>query len=151
MTVLGEQCRLAVLSALQQYQLPASNAAVNLLCMVAAHESGGFRYNLQLHGPAISMFQMEPATYAGLCRYIQERSDSMGLLDSHFPPERMVFDFSYAAAMARVFFLRKPEPLPKADDIDALAEYAKFHWNTFLGEATPALYARAYQRFFCEN
>jgi hypothetical protein len=43
----------------------------------------------------------------------------------------------YAAAMCRIRYLRVPAPLPAPDDIQAMANYWKEHYNTPLGAGTP--------------
>ena len=148
MTAEGSQCRLMIQSALDQYDLPNSESAVRLLCMIAAHESGGFTYVKQVNGPALSFFQLEPLSYADCCQYGQRK----GWLPEGWdePPERLIFDAPLAAAFGRLFFLRFSEPLPDAEDLSGLAQYAKTYWNTELGKATPALYEQAYREHFDE-
>ena len=132
--------------ALGHYRLPASESAIRLLCMIAAHESGGFMFTRQVKGPALSLFQMEPRTFRGLVGYCRHKQ----YLDGELPcsPYRLVFDSMFAAAMGRCFLLRIPEPLPDPDDIDGLARYAKTYWNTKYGKATVDDYARAWRKYF---
>jgi len=146
MTPEGERCRLMIRTALEKYGLPSSEAAIRLLCMIAAHESGGFTYVKQVRGPALSLFQIEPRSYQDVCSYAQHRN----YLDGEFPspPERLIFDGLYAAAIGRLFFLRVPEQLPEPNNIKALAYYAKKYWNTEQGKATPAMYENAYREHF---
>ena len=150
MTPEGKACRQLIREALIKYDLPDSGAAVRLLEMIASHESGGFTYSRQLGGPALSLFQIEPVTYRDLCDYASSRELA---ICSEFPrnPMRLVFDPCFAAGMARVFFLRFPEPLPDEDNITALAEYAKYRWNTELGKATPAQYEAAWRQYYEDN
>ena len=81
----GLLCRKYVDRAMIEYELPRSEASTNLLCMVAAHESGGFKYCRQIGGPAVSIFQMEPATFYDVFQYflayslIPGRSSSLGM------------------------------------------------------------------------
>ena len=147
MTDEGHACRQLIDDALLYYRLPTTEAAIRLLCMIAAHESGDFHYVRQRRGPALSLFQMEPATFDDVCDYAQRRNLYIA---SYLPcsPWRLVFDQRFAAAMARIFFLRFPEPLPDADDMHALACYAKGYWNTYLGKATPDQYLNAYLQHF---
>lgn len=144
MTALALTIRTAIERAISRFNLPDSEAAVRLLLMVAAHESGGFTYCKQKGGPALGIFQMEPATYADVCNYL-ERTGRFPALNTKWRPTRMVIDVEFAAGMARAFFSRIPEPLPDPDDLQALAEYAKKHWNTELGKATPEKYLTAYK------
>jgi len=143
MTRFGLSLRGIIERALTRYQLPDSEAAVRLLLMIAAHESGGFTYCKQVNGPALGVFQMEPPTYRAVLEYL-ERSGRFPSIPRNLREERLVFDADFAAAIARVYLVSKPEPLPEADDLDGLAEYAKKHWNTYLGKATPEQYHRAF-------
>ena len=136
--------------ALNHYQMPSSESSIRLLCMIAAHESGGFTYSRQVKGPALSLFQMEPRTFRDLISYCQRRHFSFA---SELPcsPMRLVFDPPFAAVMGRVFLLRIPRALPDPDDIEGLARYAKQYWNTKYGKATVSDYACAWQRYFGET
>lgn len=146
MTKLALTIRTAIERALSRFNLPDSEAAVRLLLMVAAHESGGFTYCKQKGGPALGLFQMEPATFADVCDYLKS-SGRFPALNNHWPATRMVIDVEFAAGMARALFARIPEPLPDADDLEALAAYAKKYWNTEQGKATPEKYLNDFKRY----
>ncbi len=134
---MGQVCRYIVTEALQWYELPDSESAIRLLCMIAAHESGDFHYIKQVKGPALGIFQMEPATYDDVVTYIKHNQSRFDMLahDLPKPAEYMAFNPRFGAAVCRTYLLRIPEPLPESDDIDGLANYAKDHWNTYLGAA----------------
>ncbi len=144
MTTEGRQCRLTIAKALGDYGLPCSEAALRLLCMIAAHESGGFCYSRQVRGPALSLLQIEPRTYNDLIYY----ADRKGIKIPQGPPEQLIFNFELSAALGRLFFMRFPEKLPDQDDIKGMAEYAKYRWNTDYGAATPEQYESAYREHF---
>ena len=44
MTANGEACRIMIMQGLIEYDLPDQEEAVQLLCMIAAHESGRFHF-----------------------------------------------------------------------------------------------------------
>lgn len=145
MTPYGTSCCRMIIAALEHYDLPRTEQAIQLLCMVAAHESGRFQFVRQVNGPAMSLFQMEPETFEDVQDYaIRKHMAIVSELPS--PPERLIFDSYFGAAMSRIFFMRFPELFPKG--LDSLAVYAKKYWNTHLGEATANDYLRAYQRDF---
>ena len=151
MSTMGKLCHDLVTQAMEWYELPINNgSAIQLLCMIAAHESGDFHYIKQVKGPALSIFQMEPNTYNDVVGYIKRRQEQFPVLvhDMPKPAEYMAFDPVYAAAIGRVFLLRVPQPLPETDDIDGLAKYAKDHWNTYLGAAKWEDYRQAWLRHF---
>ena len=149
MSTEGEICKRFISLSLLEHELPRSESAVRLLCMIAAHESGGFRYVRQIKGPALGLLQMEPATYKDVSDYGRRK----GYLWKDLPcdPKRMVFDFKFAVAMARIFFLRIPEPIPEPHNIPGLACYAKKYWNTEKGKATPDDYRNAWIQHFSDS
>lgn len=147
MTPEGKACRHLITTALNDYSLPCTNNAVRLLEMIAAHESGGFTYQRQINGPALGLFQMEPRTFRDLCGYVRRKQLKLAT-EVPCSPYRLIFDPGFAAAMARAFFLRFPEPIPNMQDIAALSHYAKLYWNTVRGKATPEQYANAWREYF---
>lgn len=145
----GVICKHYISLALFEHELPTSESAIRLLCMIAAHESGSFKYSRQIRGPALGLLQMEPGTFFDVSDYARRK----GLLCSLLPadPREMIFNFPLSVAMGRVFFLRIPEALPAENDIKGLATYAKRYWNTELGKATADDYLEAYQLHFSDN
>ena len=144
MSPLGRACREFIVDSLKKHDLPCNEQAICLLSMIAAHESCGFKYTRQMRGSAVTHFQIEPNTYTDLVIYQKKRG--LNLPDP--PAEYLVFYPDLAAAYARVFFLRYREPLPDADNLRAMSEYAKLKWNTRLGKATPDDYLNAYMEYF---
>jgi hypothetical protein len=125
-----------------------SPAAVNLELATAATESRMGASLIQVGGPALGLFQMEPATHADVWANFLRYQGALRLrvlelvgdadLDAagQPKPEAMVHNFAYAAAMARVHYRRFPEPLPRANDRAGLWTYYKTRWNTTAGKAT---------------
>ena len=146
----GQLFAIYVKAVLENFQLPVSPAAIQLLVMIAAHESGGFRHVKQMgNGPAKGLLQMEPVGLQEVVRYSQIRAERFASLPdlTAIHLEQLVFDAEMAVLCARVFFMAKPEPLPAVNDIEGLAKYAKKHWNTHTGKATWEDYAKAYRRY----
>lgn len=131
-----------------------SQEAEDLLVMICAHESNGGDYIAQISGPALGIYQMEPATYNGLWSKMRGTEEKYMILGSkilfacHFTGKpdvnEMVWNMKYATMMARVFFLPNREPIPI--DIEDLSRYAKKYWNTSEGKATANQYLGAYYR-----
>ena len=137
-----------------------SEEATDLLLLTAAQESHMGTYLKQLgEGPALGIYQMEPATHDDIyTNYLNHRdflrdlvidlastsneviSDS-GFDDTVLSPE-MIGNLNYATAMARVHYLRVPEALPSKKDlspkvyVEQLASYWKSYYNTPLGAGT---------------
>lgn len=121
-------------------------AADNLLLGTAAQESR-LEYLHQLGGgPAVGVFQMEPATHDDIwANFLAYRDDLAGQIKGiaarinrgkHPPAGEMAWNLRYAAAMARVHYLRVPEALPDPDDTVGLGHYWKQHYNTSQGAGT---------------
>jgi hypothetical protein len=128
-------------------------AAEKLLLMTAAHESMGFRYRRQVGGPALSYFQIEPATLDDLyANYLAFRPRRQTAVDAFLPAgmdrlEALEHDDRYACALARMIYARVAEALPDAEDELALANYAKRYWNTPSGKATAEKYLRDFRAY----
>lgn len=129
-----------------------SEEAVRLLLMIMAHESRCGYYLHQTVGPALGVYQMEPATYNDIIKFLKRKPalyDEVGewsSAKSFDEPEEMAGNLYYATAMARAFFLRFPEPIPSGSD-EELAKYAKKRWNTSAGKATWQDYLEAYRKW----
>ena len=133
----------------------------DLLAMIAAHESHLGKYRRQVGGgPARGIYQIElPTHYDLFDNYLAYRADALGvfreLFGRDYDPETLLeHNDEYATVVARFLLWRKPEALPAAQwgdsrtrYLEALAQYAKTHWNTEGGAATPAKYLNDYLRF----
>ena len=131
-------------------EIPHLETAERLLMGTALMESN-LTYLMQLNnGPALGVFQMEPATHDDIwenwLRFrlpIHDRILSRwGSLDAH----RMVHDLHYAAVMARLHYRRVPQALPRPDDLRAQAAYWKRWYNTALGKGDAATYCDVWAR-----
>lgn len=115
---------------------------VELLCMIAAHESMLGEYRKQIKGPALSLLQIEPVTHNS----IWDHCDSIGKLAIKLGIERSLMsladDDRYAVFVARCYLLMDKNPLPKT--VCEMGEYAKTYWNSNGGKASPEDYIDAY-------
>lgn len=119
-----------------------SLAAERLVLGTAMHESH-LRFLRQIRGPAIGIFQMEPATWQDIrLHYLSRRHVLRNAVDDWAigepDPDEMEGNLYYAAAMCRVHYWRVPERLPDADDARGLTEYWKCYYNTPKGRGTVA-------------
>jgi hypothetical protein len=106
--------------------------------LTAAVESNMGYYIKQVDGPAIGIFQMEPATHDDIWdNYLAYRRDLSPVV-TQFGHGLISLQTSlaYGAAMARVHYLRVPAKLPNANDVEGLATYWKEHYNTLEGKGT---------------
>lgn len=140
--------------------IPYSETATELLMMTAAHESHLGEYIAQVGGPALGIYQMEPATeddihdnflaYRRSLEYLVDATTNSSLIQDKDGVD-LIYSLPYATAMARVHYFRVPEALPEGslqneETIRKLAAYAKKYYNTEIGKATEEDYYEAYMR-----
>lgn len=103
--------------------------------LVYLHQIGG--------GPALGIYQMEPATIVDIWdNYLKYRENLAGLIrplmnEGMSKIEQIKGNLYYATAMARIHYRRVPKPLPQAADAVGMAAYHKEHYNTHLGATDP--------------
>jgi hypothetical protein len=139
-----------VLSKLQVY----SKDAEELLVFTCAAESLGGTFLHQIKGPALGIYQMEPATYTDIwVNFIRARNKIATLMAMHFncnkipEVERMIYDLHFATAMARIHYLRIPGKLPDSSSVEALWDFYKKYYNTEKGKAKKEDSIKKYQDF----
>ena len=96
-----------------------SQAAENLLVGTALVESRLTHLRQLAGGPALGVFQMEPATHHDLW------------------DDWLRYRPGFAAMYCRLQYRRVPESLPKAADMAGLARHWHSHWNTLHGRGAP--------------
>ncbi len=134
-----------------------SPAARRLLLGTALVESGGREIFQRSGGPAVSLFQIEPATFADVWeRYLSERlvlRDAVSALawPGIEPVVQLPVNQHLACAVARIRYWMTPAPLPEANDLAALGAYWKRHYNTSQGAGTVEKFVKACEaRGACE-
>ena len=156
MTQYAEELRLrAVRPALQRLGMW-SPVAEELCLGTAAHESGGFLHRDQVGGgPALGLWQIEPAThddlYINFLDYrLELRAKLISLKDAPDadPYDELHDNDLYAAGVCRLIYKRHPAPMPNdLADIAALGAYYKLAFNTVLGKATVQQFLDDYRRY----
>lgn len=126
-------------------------AAEQLLMGTAAQESG-FRYLKQVGGgPALGLWQMEPATF----RWLRDQlAPARGLSSAAHESTRgrepdeseLIWNLRLAAAYCRLRYIADSDPLPPSGDTMAQANYWKRVYNTHLGAGTPSQYLQSWVR-----
>jgi len=126
-----------------------SEAAEELLMLTAATESLCGKFVHQVGGPALGIFQMEPRTHDDIWENFLKYKPALAMHVKTYGriSQQLPGNLYYACAMARVHYLRVPERLPSAMDVDGLARYWKDHYNTHLGAGQPHEAVENYQRF----
>lgn len=121
-----------------------SRIAENLVLGTALVESRSGYLRQVGGGPALGLWQMEPATHDDIMyNYVYFRPTlRQKLLDLSTPStvtigaNELIGNLYYGAAMCRVHYRRVPEALPGSFDAFGLAEYWKKYYNTVLGAGT---------------
>jgi len=128
-----------------------SEAAENLLLGTAAQESQMGRYLRQIGGgPGLGIFQVESSTHDDIWdNYLIYRGPLLSAVTKltvlQMPrTQQLVWNLYYATAIARIHYLRVPEPLPAPDDVSELGCYWKNHYNTKLGKGTVEEFVKSY-------
>lgn len=119
-----------------------SNDVADLIMGTAAQESHLGRYIAQINGPALGIYQMEPATHDDIVNnylsYRESLSDKIlsvcGI--SGFSSERLLWDLKYSTIMCRMHYFRVPESLPICENVPAMAMYWKKYYNTLSGKGS---------------
>lgn len=102
-------------------------------------------------GPALGIFQMEPATHNDICtNFLNYKPELAGRIckatrTQNFIAADLITNLAYAAAMCRVHYLRDKEPIPRT--LPEQAEYYKRVYNTHLGAGTADGYIKKWRQF----
>ena len=129
-----------------------SDAAENLMMGTWAHESRGGEYIKQVGGPALGVFQIEPATaHSIINNYVLYRPALKSFIAKYTTEqqieEQLVSNLALQVIIARLVYYPKPQPLPSANDIRELANYWKAHYNTVHGKGTADKFVDDYARY----
>lgn len=118
-----------------------------LLLGTAAQESRlGSSIDQNGGGPALGVWQMEPATHDDLwTNFLAHRVELANrvatFLFTALPKTvQLQGNMYYACAMARIQYYRSPRPIPSAGDLQGQAEMYKIVYNTAAGAATVEQY-----------
>ena len=134
-----------------------SEAAEQLLLGTAAVESRLGSYLVQVGGPALGIYQIEPATHRDVweswLNYKKPLADRVRLTMTQggIADEMLVGNLCYATAIARVIYRRRKEPLPQAGDLFGLAAYWKAHYNTHAGKGRIEDFVTTYRRMVLDS
>lgn len=134
-----------------------SDSASRLILGTELVESRGTYLLQHPRGPALGIYQIEPATFKWLWwDWLPTKRPGLRDRISEFigawrldkdPSRELVANLYFATAICRVRYLAVPQPLPEADDIIGLAAYWKVHYNTMAGKGKAADWVAAYRRY----
>lgn len=129
-----------------------STAAEELLLGTALQESDLTHRRQIGGGPGLGFYQMEPATHDDIWNnFLKYRKGLATKIEALVAPSTdkltaLEQNDRYATAMARVLYLRAPEPLPPAGNIEAMAKYWKKYYNTPLGAGKPEQFVAKWKK-----
>lgn len=112
-----------------------SESALNLIAGIGSVESG-YRTRIQVDGPALGFWQVEPETerdcWVNFLAFREGLAQSLkDLVYPHAPgPALLGTNDQYDAAICRVILLRCPQALPQPYDAVGMCRYWKAHYNT---------------------
>lgn len=131
----------------------ASTSAEQLVLGTAAAESGFAELRQGGGGPAVGLWQMEPATFRDVVgRFLLARPDLLSPVlgisaGGRVPtPEQLAWNLQLGAALCRIRYLYDSEPLPQAGYVAGHAAVWKRVYNSALGAGSVDHYLRAWQR-----
>jgi|TARA_R110000824_G_scaffold72427_7_gene184801 hypothetical protein len=130
-----------------------SRAACRLVTATAETESAMMWLTQHGGGPALGLWQIEPATASDvLDRYLSLKPSLnaavMRLMSDRPTNEQLMTNLSLGAAACRIKYWMAPAPLPDPDDARGMSEYWKTHYNTPLGAGHADDFARDYADLF---
>jgi len=131
-----------------------SESREELLMGTAAQESAFGTYRKQLgNGPALGVFQIEPAThndcfesYLNFRHGLKEKILSVSGLKEPDSSELESND-TYSICIAFVKYYRDREPIPEPEDIEGLAKYWKRVYNSEKGAGKVEEFVKNYHKY----
>jgi hypothetical protein len=127
-----------------------SAAAEALVFCTAIQESRLKWLRQHAGGPALGLFQIEPATFQDIYgRYLERKPaimERLRALETGEPLTRqLISNLSFATAICRLRYWMDRHPLPAIDDADGMGAYWKRVYNTDLGAGRPQEFAALYR------
>ncbi len=123
-----------------------------LLVITCANESNGGTFVVQNDGPALGIYQMEPATHDDIWKNWMATRREVGtwiFKTCNFAilpkAQDMITNWRYATIMARIQYLRSPDAIPA--DLDGQIALYKKVYNTPDGAANSNGVLAAYKKF----
>lgn len=124
-----------------------SRDAEELLLLTCAQETLYGRYLKQISGPGLSVFSIEPATFAWLQNthkaFLVERNYR---LESYTPSE-LLYNLRLAIVVTRLRYWVVKAALPKYDDVQGMADYWDKYYNGNPNKGFPKDAIRNYRTY----
>lgn len=127
-----------------------SPVAARLLLGTCAQESHMGTYIKQIKGPALGIYQMEPATHADIKQnFLTYKPELLAKINrlGDGADTSLIYNLAYATALCRIHYFRVKAPLPDGNDLNGLAYYWKKYYNTPQGKGTEQEFIENYRRY----
>jgi hypothetical protein len=146
---------------LELLNLPHIDSAERLIMGTGAQESAGFKYIHQLgKGPALGLWQMEPATFNDLWKRFVVSSRYERKIGIHIEflvadsgtslEEQLIWNLRFACAMCRVHYYARKFSFTGRETVVDLAHIWKKHYNTIEGKGTAEEFIKNWNRYLGE-
>lgn len=130
-----------------------SPSAENLLLGTALVESGLKVIKQFQDGPAVSFYQIEPATYYDVIKYLGTRQKTIKdailsacYLETFPDASALIWNLRLATLIARAIYYRRREPLPESNDVVGMGQYWKDFFNVSQGKGTVQRYVEVWEK-----
>lgn len=132
---------------------PFNTAEAEDLLVGTALQESQLKYLGQLGGgPAVGLYQIEPAAANEVLAYLEDKPDlrvlaeELGLGKPGHIQWELTCNLALATMFARLYYWMDPEPLPEFNDVEGYARYWKRRWNTEKGKGTVKQFMENYLR-----
>jgi hypothetical protein len=123
------------------------------LIATLAQESLGCSFLVQVGGPAVGPYMVEPLTYKTVLAFINRQPDYRNRVYKAFgyvmppPIDVLTYNLRFATIIAYCYYKDRNPTFPPAGDLDAIWDYYKMYYNTINGAATKEAFVSNYHRF----
>lgn len=142
---------LVIQPALEKVELYSPEAVALVLGTACVESQCGEFLRQYPNGPALGIFQIEPATYEDLMKnYLDFRPELKAKVMSLYCEglnieQNLTCNLMFQAAVCRLIYLRVSEKIP--NNLAGMANYWKKYYNTSKGKGTPEKFIEAFKQY----
>lgn len=109
-----------------------SETAIKLVFATFLHESGGGTYLKQIKGPALGVYQIEPATFEDIWKTASKMliPNWPGPIAKDILLRKLITDLDFQTKICRLKYFQAPMNLPAKADLNFLANYWGKYYQT---------------------
>lgn len=142
---------LVIQPALEKVELYSPEAVTLILGTACVESQCGEFLRQYPNGPALGIFQIEPATYEDLMKnYLDFRPELKAKVMALYcegldAGQNLTCNLMFQAAVCRLIYLRVSEKIP--NNLAGMANYWKKYYNTSKGKGTPEKFITAFRQY----